>query len=192
MSPDRIYPDEPAGPFERPPLTFDDREGREITVEEYGETDSAHESLVETYVAFDPEDRAQGIPPSGEQRVRDWLDTILDDDCVNVVATVPDGRVVGHATLVPDVPRSESGDADDGPHGYELAIFVLAAYQGAGIGTHLIEGLLGAGEAADVDRVWLTVERWNHPAVALYQKVGFETSKTESFELEMSLRLDGE
>jgi len=37
--------------------------------------------------------------------------------------------------------------------------------------------------------VWLTVERWNRAAVALYEDVGFERSGTESFELEMSLRL---
>ena len=178
MTPDRIYPDEPADRFERPPISFEDRDGRSITVRDYEATDDAYESLVEMYVAYDPEDRAQGIPPTGEQQVRDWLDNILTEDCVNVVAVVPDGRCIGHATLVPD-----------GAEGYELAIFVLAAYQGAGIGTHLIEGLLGAGQDAGIEKVWLTVERWNHPAVALYRKVGFETASSESFEMEMSLRL---
>ena len=37
--------------------------------------------------------------------------------------------------------------------------------------------------------MWLTVERWNDPAIALYRKVGFETTNTESFEIEMSIRL---
>jgi GNAT superfamily N-acetyltransferase len=196
MSPDRVYPDEPAGEFDRPPLSFDDGEGRSITLRNFEELEDAHESLVEMYVAFDPEDRAQGIPPSGERQVRDWLEHILGGDCVNVVAVVPDGRVIGHATLVPDVPQARRGNggeagapATEDPEAYELAIFVLAAYQGAGIGTHLIEGLLGAGQAAGVERVWLTVERWNHPAVAVYKKVGFEMSKTDNFELEMSLRL---
>jgi len=38
------------------------------------------------YDAFDPADRAQGIPPGGEKRIREWLDAILGDDCLNVIA----------------------------------------------------------------------------------------------------------
>jgi ribosomal protein S18 acetylase RimI-like enzyme len=65
----------------------------------------------------------------------------------------------------------------------------LDEYQRAGIGSQLMEGLLGHGQGEDVERVWLTVERWNDVAMALYRKFGFETSDTESFELEMALRL---
>lgn len=171
----RIYPDEPAGPFDSPPTTFEDREGRRVETHEYENDD--FEALVEMYVAFDPEDRAQGIPPTREKRVREWLERILTDDSANVIARTDD-RIVGHATLVPD-----DGDA------YELAIFVLRAYQEAGIGTELITALLGLGAAQGIERVWLTVERWNVAAQALYRKVGFEPSKTESFEFEMSIRL---
>jgi len=85
--------------------------------------------------------------------------------------------VAGHATLVPD---------DDA---HELAIFVDQAYQGAGVGTALIRALLGHGARVGIERVWLTVERWNRAAVALYEKVGFETASAESFELEMAARL---
>jgi GNAT superfamily N-acetyltransferase len=176
----RVYPDAVAGPYEPPPREFDDREGRSMRIEDYGDgpVDDGFEALVEMYVAFDPEDRAQGIPPVGEERVRDWLDAILDADCVNVVAW--DGTdAVGHATLVPD-----------GSGASELAIFVLGEYQNAGIGTHLIESLLGAGREAGITHVWLTVERWNTPAVTLYKKVGFEPCETGSFELEMAAVLD--
>lgn len=173
---DRIYPDEPAGPFSEPPFSFEDGEGRAIEVRPYDGSDGEFEALVGMYDAFDPADRAQGIPPSREERVRNWLDTILGDGGYNVVAWDGD-TVAGHATLVAD------GEA------YELAIFVLQAYQGAGIGTRLIEGLLGHGAANGVEKVWLTVERWNRPAVSLYKKVGFETTDAESFELEMTARL---
>ena len=122
-----------------------------------------------------PADRAQGIPPSREADVRSWLETILGGG-YNVVAWHGDS-VAGHATLVAD------GDA------YELAIFVLQAYQGAGIGTQLMEALLGHGAEHGVEKVWLTVERWNRAAVGLYKKIGFETSDAESFELEMAARL---
>jgi len=171
----RTYPDEPAGEFPRPPRAITDRDGRTIDVIPADDADT--ESLVEMYLDFDPADRAQGIPPVKEEPIREWLDTILDDDCVNVVAK-HDDTVAGHATLVPD---------NEGEH--ELAIFVLQAYQGAGIGTALVETLLGYGQAEGIDHVWLTVERWNEPAIALYEKVGFETSSAESFEVEMAIRL---
>ncbi|WP_394327453.1 GNAT family N-acetyltransferase [Haladaptatus sp. W1] len=98
-------------------------------------------------------------------------------DGLNVIAW-NDDDVAGHATLVPD-----------GNSSYELAIFVHQDYQRAGIGSHLIRTLLGYGRAQDIDKVWLTVERWNRAAVNLYRNVGFETADAESFELEMVLRL---
>ena len=173
----RIYPDEPAGPFEPPPRAFADRNGREIEARAL-RRDGDFDAVVEMYTDFDPADRAQGVPPVGEERVREWLDKLLEGDGYNVVAWHGD-RVVGHATLVPD-----------GEAAYELAIFVHQEYQGAGIGTELIEALLGAGQADGVEVVWLTVERWNRPAVALYEKMGFETVAAESFELEMAVRLN--
>ncbi|MFB6097185.1 MAG: N-acetyltransferase family protein [Haloferacaceae archaeon] len=172
---ERPYPDEPAGPFPSPPIEFTDRADRDIVVRPYDPAGPEKEALVEMYVAFDPTDRAQGIPPTRESQIRSWLDTILDEG-LNVIAW-DDDRAAGHATLVPQ------GDA------YELAIFVLQEYQEAGIGTHLIEGLLGYGAEEGAEKVWLTVERWNTPAVNLYEKIGFEVSNSESFELEMSLRL---
>ena len=62
-------------------------------------------------------------------------------------------------------------------------------WQRAGIGSRLVRRLLGAGAEAGVERVWLTVEHWNTPAIGLYQSVGFETVDTESFERIMALRL---
>ncbi|ELZ92961.1 N-acetyltransferase GCN5 [Haloferax mucosum ATCC BAA-1512] len=175
MSP-RTYSEAVADPYEAPPLSFTDGDNRTIELRAYDGSDEELEALVEMYDAFDPSDRAQGIPPGREDRIRDWLDNILGDDCLNVVAW-SDDEVAGHATLVPD------GDA------YELAIFVHQDYQRAGIGTRLIKALLGHGRESGVEKVWLTVERWNRAAVGLYKTVGFETSDAESFELEMTIRL---
>jgi GNAT superfamily N-acetyltransferase len=172
---DRIYPDDPVGSFPAPPATVTDGEDREVRIRESGPDD--RDTLAAMYEEFDPADRAQGIPPVEPDAVREWLDTILSTGAVAVVAE-HGGRTVGHAILVPD-----SGE------GYELAIFILGEYQGAGIGTELLEHLLGQGQQAGVERVWLTVERWNEPAIALYRKIGFETSSSESFELEMSIRI---
>jgi RimJ/RimL family protein N-acetyltransferase len=176
MSRDRIYPDTVAGPFEPPPLSFEDREGRAIEVRAHDGSDAEREAVVDMYVAFDPADRAQGIPPGSEDRIRTWLADLLEKESLNVVAW-DGGTAAGHATLVPD------GDT------YELAIFVLQAYQEAGIGTRLLRALLGYGAESGVDRVWLSVERWNSPAIGLYEKLGFEISDAESFEMEMSVRI---
>lgn len=183
MTPEIRYPDEPAGPFPRPPRSVTDSEGRDV---EFRAVDAdaptpqdadagVREALVAMYDDFDPGDRAQGLPPVGEERVRGWLDVLLDG--YNVVAW-HDGAAVGHATLVPD----EAGQ-------YELAIFVAHEYQGAGIGTELVETLLGHGKESGVERVWLTVERYNRAAVHLYEKVGFEVAGAETFDMEMALRL---
>ncbi|SEW13741.1 GNAT family N-acetyltransferase [Halobacterium jilantaiense] len=181
MAGERVYPDEVAGAFPEPPVSFTDGEGRDLEVrgfETVDEETAAVDALVAMYDDFDPSDRAQGVPPVGEDRVRDWLDTLLEQDGFDVVAWHGD-EVAGHATLVPD----------DGET-YELAIFVHQTYQGAGIGTRLIEALLGHAQANGAELVWLSVERWNRPAVALYEKVGFETASAESFEMEMAIRLN--
>lgn len=187
MSGGRLYPEGPAGSFPSPPATVADREGRSIELRtiDGGDADD-REALVKMYVQFDPTDRAQGIPPTGEDRVRNWIETIGPEG-IHVVAT-HDGDVVGHATLVPESDDPRAID-EPGEIAWELAIFVLQAYQQAGIGTYLLEHLLGHAEDLGVERVWLTVERWNAPAIALYESVGFERCGTESFEQEMSIRL---
>lgn len=77
----------------------------------------------------------------------------------------------------------------DGNDAYELAIFVLQEYQGAYIGTELLRTVLGLGQQSGVEDVWLSVERWNKPAVRLYEKIGFETTESANFELEMTLEI---
>ncbi|HZD43705.1 MAG TPA: GNAT family N-acetyltransferase, partial [Methanomicrobiales archaeon] len=176
MNRNRTYPDEPAGPFPEPPLSFEDQKGREIEIRPYDPEGDDFETLVDMYNTVDPTDRTRGIPPKRESRIRSWLENVLYDDCLNVVAWNGDA-VAGHAVLVPD------------EEAYELTIFVIQRYRQASIGTHLMRSLLGYGEASDVEQVWLTVDRGNQSAITLYEKMGFETSKIENLELEMVLRL---
>jgi ribosomal protein S18 acetylase RimI-like enzyme len=175
MTGDRIYPEAVSGPFPEPPRTTTDGEGRSITIDVVDPSDRT--LLLGMYREFDPEDRAQGIPPIDDHAIERWLDNVIEEDCHGVLAR-HDGDAVGHAMLVPD-----EQDA------HELAIFVLGRYQSAGIGTMLVRTLLGHAQDIGLDRVWLTVERWNDAAIALYKKVGFEVCSSESFEMEMSIRL---
>ena len=170
---------EDAASFPVPPIAFTDGGGHRVTIEPFrAPDDDGFEALVAMYVDFDSSMRAQGIPPVGERRVRAWLSTLVEAGSYNLVAWVG-GRAIGHATLVPD--------GED----HELAIFVHQDYQGRGVGTRLIRALLGYGAANGVEAVWLTVERWNDSAVALYEKVGLETTNSEALELEMELDLSG-
>ena len=147
------------GPYRPPPVDVEDEEGREIAVRAY---DGGADPLVAMYERFDPEDRAQGIPPLSEERIRSWLGPLLDEG-LNVVARHED-RIVGHAALLP---------MNDDRH--ELAVFVDPSYQSAGVGTAVVRGLLGHGRENGVDRVWLTVSSRNRIARRLYESVGFRT-----------------
>lgn len=170
----REFPTSVMGPYEPPPREFTDKQGRTIEIHRF---DGEVESLIDMYVQFNPEDRAQGIPPSSEDRITSWIENLLREECINVVAWYGN-EIVGHATLVPDQ-----------SNGYELAIFVIRDYQESGIGTELIKALLGAGYEDNIKKVWLSVERWNDAAINLYRKVGFEPMDSGSFELEMAGRI---
>lgn len=161
--------------FPPPPRTIGDAEDRTVELREGTEAD--FEAIVAMYVEFDPADRAQGIPPSQESGIRDWLETIQSAGSLTVVAEREDD-LVGHGMLVPD-----------GEDAYELALFVLQDYQGVGIGTALLRTLLGLGQERAVARVWLSVERWNEAAIHVYRKVGFEQTGSASYELEMAMDL---
>lgn len=159
--------------FQPPPVAFTDESGRDVEIHA---EDGDFDALVEMYDAYDPGDRAQGIPPRTPERVRSWVKMLLEDG-ENVVAW-HDGQVVGHATLVP---------AGNGTH--ELAIFVANGYQRAGIGSNLIRTLLAHGAERGVERVWLTVERSNEVAIRLYRSTGFTVTR-EGLEQEMELQLE--
>ena len=155
--------------FPRPPQEFTDREGRTVTMEAY---DGDAEPLVAMYTDFDADSRSQGVPPRKEPAIREWVEGLLEEG-FNVVVRHGD-RPVGHAVLVPVEDASS-----------ELAIFVHPEYQSAGIGSQLIEVLLGHGQAEGVEHVWLAVSQRNHVAMRVYRSVGFETRLREHVEIEM-------
>lgn len=132
------------------------------------------DALAAMYDDYDRGQRAQGLPPVDPAGVREWLSDLPG---VHLIARHGD-RTVGHAALVPD-----------GEGGHELVIFVHQSYHDAGIGTQLLETLLAHAPAAGVERVWLTVERYNRAAVALYEKTGFVAEDTETPTLKMRLAL---
>lgn len=146
--------------YPTPPRSITDDAGRAIELRAYD--GSAFEALVGMYADFDPAQRAQGTPPVGEQRVREWLDgTLLSGP--SVVAWHGE-RAAGHVAFVPD---------DTGKH--ELAIFVHQAYQRTGIGDALVETGFGHARENGVSQVWLTVEPWKRGIAKFYSDHGFDT-----------------
>ncbi|WP_132060713.1 GNAT family N-acetyltransferase [Halorussus amylolyticus] len=169
-----------------PPRTITDGENREIRLRvaddstvafggrDGGDDGDDRAALAAMYDDFETADRAQGIPPADPDRRSRWLDRIRDG--VEVLAC-HDDRVVGHGVLLAGGP------------GHELALFVHPEYRGAGVGTHLLETLLGHGASVGVERVWLSVQRTNRPAVRLYRNAGFELAASAAGEMEMRRRL---
>jgi GNAT superfamily N-acetyltransferase len=151
-------------------VRFSDRRDRLIRLRTVEGPPPDVDALVDMYADFGPEDRAQGIPPIGTDRIRDWLTGL---EGIHVVAEHR-GEPVGHAVLVP-----VDGET------LELAIFVHPDYQGATIGTRTLGELLDRGAETDATAVQLHVERSNNAAVALYRKYGFTAAETQSMELRM-------
>lgn len=125
-------------------------------------------ALVDMYDDFPPEQRAQGLPPSTESAITEWLGTLLDH--VSVLA-VHDGAVVGHAALVPDDAAAAATGDDAGSH--ELGVFVDDDYQNAGVGTALLEATFEYAHTIGITDVWLSVARSNHRARHVYESLGF-------------------
>ena len=139
-------------------------------------TEEDTEQLLEMYSAFGSADRAQGIPPAADHRCRSWLETLFAEGH-NIVAE-GQSRLVGHVIYTPvDDPRPE------------LAVFVHPDYHNRGIGTELCKQAAAAAIEVGCEALMLHVEQKNRPAIAVYQRLGFEIVDGE-FGLEMVLSLD--
>ena len=88
MTGERRYPEEPVGGFPAPPASFTDAAARTVDFFAHrdGPIDEEQEALAAMYTNFDSADRAQGVPPIREEAVREWLDALLAEDAVNVLA----------------------------------------------------------------------------------------------------------
>ena len=134
-------------------------------------------SLLEMYRIFSPKPASQGLPPEDSQTCHHWVKKLFETG-QNFLAW-REGRVVGHAALVPDL-HGNSG---------EFVIFVHQDQRNLGIGTELSRFSLERSAEIGFKSVWLTVNVLNSIAVKLYKKVGFRYSDTEDYERTMSVTL---
>ena len=136
-------------------------------------------ALVDFYDHFEPQRAAQGLPPTGRNRIGRWLRTIVASG-IHLVAWRGE-TLIGHALVVP---TARAGVA-------EYAVFLHQSERGKGVGTEVTRAAIESAREAGFLRLWLTVDPTNRAAVHAYTRVGFrfQPAAIVSAEAEMTLDL---
>ncbi len=99
--------------------------------------------------------------------VQKFVGSNIQRDLPQFVAIEGD-EVVGWCDALP-------GDAESGTaHIGRLGMGVRTEYRGRRIGRRLVEATIDKAKAIGLEKIELSVYASNHPAIALYQKLGFE------------------
>jgi ribosomal protein S18 acetylase RimI-like enzyme len=95
-----------------------------------------------------------------------YIDTILASQDSTTVFAFQGGEPIGHLML-------RNFGYPVGRHCATLALGVLEAYQGKGLGTQLMNIAFSLAPALAIEHIELRVRIHNKPAIALYDKCGF-------------------
>jgi CBS domain-containing protein len=137
------------------------------------------QGLIEMYLAFQPRNSFQGLPPVSDQACIDWVRRMIDD-AINLVAISFGEGVVGHIALFP---------MDD--EVCELLVVVTPAFQNTGIGTQLTHCAVQLAYEIGFEKIWLPVEATNARARHVYKKCGFSclpVKDRHALEMEIDLQ----
>jgi GNAT superfamily N-acetyltransferase len=137
----------------------------------------AHGRLLAMYLAFQPRNCFQGLPPIRDEVCVKWIHGMIETG-VNLLAESAPGEVVGHAAIFPINPRK-----------CELLVVVSHEHQNTGIGTELVRGCIAVAAELDFERIWLPVEAKNIRARRVYEKCGFAYVSPPGHELDMVCEL---
>jgi CBS domain-containing protein/RimJ/RimL family protein N-acetyltransferase len=160
----------------RLPQAFIDKKGEAIVIKTLDER--LCQGLIDMYLAYEPRNSFQGLPPVIDEACRKWVQHIIGNG-VNLVAVALGGGVVGHVALF---------DMDN--QRCELLVVVAPQSQNSGIGTQLTRHAVQLAYEIGFDRVWLPVEATNVRARHVYKKCGFEYLRRRDVrELEMAVNL---
>ena len=159
------------------PSTRYDRAGEPFGVRPFHLADS--EALADFYERFEPQRAAQGLPPTGRNRIGRWLRTVIATG-VHLVAWRGD-MLIAHALVVP---TARAGTA-------EYAVFLHQSERGTGVGPEVTRAAIESAREAGFLRLWLTVDPTNRAAVQAYTRAGFrfQPAAIVSSEAEMTLDL---
>jgi ribosomal protein S18 acetylase RimI-like enzyme len=163
-----------------------------FTIRAYAKADRW--GLEAMYADFEPKRAAQGLPPTGDEGRRRWLDRTLSRGRHQVAVVA--GRILGHVMLIPmDGDAGSDGDGDGAgarPRAAELANFVHQSVRNRGIGTDLNRAAVAAARADGYRRVWLSVEPSNRAAILSYERAGFRRLPGSLWAPEIEMAVDFE
>jgi diamine N-acetyltransferase len=172
------------------PHEFDDKCGRKLHLRMLD--DSLHQPLLEMYLAFQPRNCFQGLPPIRDEVCAQWVRDMVRNGtnlvavaphsgpCATAVAAAAQAAVLGHAALF---------SIDQ--YRCEMLVVVSSSSQNLGLGTELVQGSVRAARELGFERIWLPVAATNVRARHVYEKCGFQyVSRGLSRELEMACELE--
>jgi GNAT superfamily N-acetyltransferase len=136
---------------------------------------AAGQRLIDMYLAFQPRNCFQGLPPIKDAVCVRWVEDMLRTG-INIIASCDQRGIVGHSALFPINPQK-----------CEMLVVVCPGYQNVGIGTELVQGCIDLADELGFARIWLPVDATNVRARHVYRKCGFEyVSNQQSREMDMA------
>lgn len=108
---------------------------------------------------------AEGVPFTRMQEEKFITDINASKKSCMIVGCV-DEMIVGVASI-------QGAERERISHRAEIAISVLKAYWGSGVGTMLLEQLIHFAKSKDIEIISLEVKSDNERAIRLYEKFGF-------------------
>ncbi|UCG56728.1 MAG: GNAT family N-acetyltransferase [Phycisphaerales bacterium] len=129
-----------------------------------------------SYKSIIPQDELKSYTSRafGVDRLRSEL---ADPKITYLLATVQ-GSLCGYARLEPTQPPPEI----DGPRPIELTrLYAMPRWVGRGVGTKLMNAILGTAVRGDYESCWLRVWQGNDRAITFYLGWGFHTVGSEQY-----------
>lgn len=142
------------------------KDGREVTARFFMAEDK--ERLIEMFASMSDESLKWGMPPYTREVVERWINNI--PNLIPLVAE-DNSRIVGYATIYKYPHPRRKGVSD-------LAMYLHQDFHNAGLGTAMLDYLLGLARKEGVHRIGLHVIADNKIAIHLYERAGFKVEGT--------------
>ena len=156
---------------------FESKRGNLITIIPYEER--WFPLALQMYDDYKPLGSVQGLPPIDKEKRHQWLQGMINNG-TNLLALFED-TVIGHVSLF-SIPVNWA----------EYFIFIHQGFQRQGIGTTISYYVIDWAHQEKLSTIWLSVERKNYIAIALYRKVGFKRIGSADDCWEMMLTITSE
>jgi RimJ/RimL family protein N-acetyltransferase len=158
------------------PRTFSGKNGLPVDLRQLAADDG--QRLVDMYLAFQPRNSFQGLPPIKDDICIRWVREMLVTG-THVIATCLSAKeesLIGHAAIFPVNDKK-----------CEMLVVVCLEFQNLGIGTQLVRSCIELAGDLGYERIWLPVDATNVRARHVYCKCGFEyLSESQGRELDMA------